>query len=77
MCHKWVARKRKLWVVGSNPIKDSLGKKRYTHCLKLVGSRNGFDRDFPIELKQGIYLRLTCQKRALVKYRQYPKNKQM
>ena len=28
-----------------------LSKKLYTNCLVLVGSRNGFERDFTIELK--------------------------
>jgi len=27
-------------------------KNSYPHCLVLVGSRNGFERDFTIELKQ-------------------------
>jgi len=29
----------------------SLSKKRYTHCLVLVGPRNGLERDFKIKLK--------------------------
>ena len=29
----------------------SLCKKLYPYCLVLVGSRNGFERDFTIELK--------------------------
>jgi len=28
-----------------------LSKKLYPYCLELVGSRNGFRRDFTIELK--------------------------
>jgi len=28
-----------------------LSKKLYLYCLVLVGSRNGFERDFTIELK--------------------------
>jgi len=41
-------------IVGSSPIKApvvSLSKKLYTYCLVLVGSRNGVERDFTIELK--------------------------
>ena len=54
-------------IVGSSPIKSprcfleqetlplllnvSLSKKLYPCCLVLVGSRNGFERDFTIELK--------------------------
>jgi len=30
----------------------SLSKKLYPYCLVLVGSRNGLERDFTIELKQ-------------------------
>jgi len=30
----------------------SLVKKLYPHCFVLVGSRNGFERDFTIKLKQ-------------------------
>jgi len=44
----------KLEVVGSSPIKDPvvyLSKIRYPYCLVLVGSRNGFERDFTIELQ--------------------------
>ena len=43
-----------LSVLSSNPIKSpivSLRKKLNTHCLVLVGSRNGFLRDFTIKLK--------------------------
>ena len=42
----------------------------YTHCLVLVGSRYGFERDFTIELKsiEGIVEdRLICQISPLVK----------
>ena len=30
----------------------TLSKKLYRYCLVLVGSRNGFERDFTNELKQ-------------------------
>jgi len=30
----------------------SLSKKLYSYCLVLVGSRNGFNRDFIIKLKK-------------------------
>ena len=30
----------------------SLSKKLYPYCLVLIGSRNGFEPDFTIELKQ-------------------------
>ena len=50
---KWVAvLTRYVEVMGS--IKDpfvSLSKKLCPYCLVLVGSRNGFERDFTIELK--------------------------
>ena len=40
------------WVrVPSNAPVVSLSKKLYPYCLILVGSRNGFERDFTIELK--------------------------
>jgi len=42
----------RLWV--RVPSKDPvvyLNKKLYLCCLVLVGSRNGFERDFTIELK--------------------------
>ena len=42
----------------------SLSKKLYPYCLVLVGSKNGFERDFTIELKQFEGLmedRLKCQ----------------
>ena len=45
---------RNVDVVGSSPIKAPvvfLSKKHYPYCLELVGSRNGFDRDFTFELK--------------------------
>ena len=42
-------------VVGSSPIKGLRcfieQEKLYPYCLVLVGSRNGFERDFTIELK--------------------------
>ena len=44
---------RKLSVEGSNLIKPptfALSKILYHHCLVLVCSRNGFERDFTIEL---------------------------
>ena len=47
----WCNRNRS--VVGLNPTKDhyTLSKKLYHHCLVQVGSRNGFERDFIVELK--------------------------
>ena len=52
---QWVARlTRNVEIVGSSPIKApvvSLSKKLYPYCLVLGGSRNGFERDFTIELK--------------------------
>ena len=55
---QWVARLTlNVEVVDSGPIEAphppivSLSKKRYPHCLVLVGSRNGFERDFTIEFK--------------------------
>ena len=52
---QWVARlSRHVEVVGSSPIKGpvvSLSKKLYPYCLVLVGSRNGFERDFTIKVK--------------------------
>ena len=44
----WVT--RNVEVVRSSPV-VSLSKKLYPHYLVLVGSRNGFERDFTIELK--------------------------
>ena len=44
-----------------------------THCLVLVDSRYGYERDFTIELKYGEGLiedRLKCQISLLVKYLQ-------
>ena len=68
--HVWL-----LWkVVGSSHIKGpvvSLSNKLYPYCLVLVGSRNGFEREFTIELK---YIEgfmedwLKCQISPLVKY---------
>ena len=53
---QWVARlTRNLEVVGSSPSKPpvvSLSKKLYYCCLELVGSRNRFEGDFTIELKE-------------------------
>ena len=47
---QWVARlTRSVEVVGSSPFNDpvvSLSKKLYPYWLVLVGSRNGFERDF-------------------------------
>ena len=40
--------------MSSNPSNSpvvTLSNKRYPYCLLLVGSRNGFERDFTIELK--------------------------
>ena len=55
---QWVARlTRNVEVVGSSPINGTQSKKLYPYCLVLVGSRNGFERDFTIELN-------------IVKYRQ-------
>ena len=51
----------------------SLSKKRYHYCLVLDGSRNGFERDFTIELKsiEGLMKDwLKCQISPLVQYRQ-------
>ena len=52
---QWIARlTRNEEVVGSSPIKGpiiSLSKKHYPYCLVLVGSSNGLQRDFTIELK--------------------------
>ena len=53
----------------------SLSKTLYPYCLVLVGSRNGFERDFTIELKWNEGLMedwLKCQIISLVKYRQNP-----
>ena len=51
----WIARPtRYVEVVGSSPIKApviSLIKTFYPYCLVPVCSRNGFERDFTIELK--------------------------
>jgi len=50
-----------------------LSKKRYHYCLVLDGSRNGFERDFTIELKsiEGLMKDwLKCQISPLVQYRQ-------
>ena len=43
---------RNVEVVGSSPVKVPLSKKLHPYCLVLVGFRNGFERDFTIELKQ-------------------------
>ena len=49
--HVWLVMLR-LWVRDpSNTPVVSLSKKLYPCCLVLVGSRNGFERDFTIELK--------------------------
>ena len=52
----------------------SLSMKLYHHCLALVGSRNGFERDFTIELKSMVGPIMLdchlCQISAHVKYRQ-------
>ena len=52
---QWVARlTHNVEVVGSSPIKApvvSLSKKLYPYCFVLVGTRNGFERDFTIDLK--------------------------
>ena len=54
-----------------------LNKKLYPYCLVLVGSMNGFEHDFTIELKkiEGLMMKdwLKCQISPLVKYRQKPK----
>jgi len=45
---------RNVEVMGSIPIKGpvvSLSKKLYPYYLVLVGSRNGFEREFTIKLK--------------------------
>ena len=53
---QWVARlSHNVSVVDSSPSKDpvvSLSKKHYPYCLVLVGSSNGFERDFTIELNK-------------------------
>ena len=52
---QWVAHlTRNVEVVGSSPNKGpvvSFSKKHYPYCLVLVDSRNGFERDFTIELR--------------------------
>jgi len=48
---QWVARLSSWVRVPSNAPVVSLSKKLYPYCLILVGSRNGFERDFTIELK--------------------------
>ena len=52
---QWVARlTRNVEVVGSSPIKKPPlfpWARNYPYCFVLVGSRNGFERDFTIELK--------------------------
>ena len=56
----------------------SLSKKLYPCCLVLVGSRNGFERDFTIELNyiQGLMEDwLKCQTSPLVKYHQKKRKK--
>ena len=54
MAH-WVASlTRNVEVMGSSPIKGPhcfLELEFYPYCLVLVGSRNGFERDFTIKLK--------------------------
>ena len=71
--HDWLVMWRS-WVRA--PLKASvvsLTKKLYPNCLALVGSRNGFERDFTIELKliEGLMEDwLKCQISSLVKYRQ-------
>ena len=48
---QWVARlARNVEIVSSSPVVSS-SKKLYPYCLVLVGSRNGFECDFTIELK--------------------------
>ena len=52
---QWVARlTRNVEVVGSSPIKGPrcfIEQETLPLCLVLVGSRNGFERDFTIEQK--------------------------
>ena len=50
---QWVARlTRNVEVVSSSPIKGNrCFLEQETYCLVLIGSRNGFERDFTIELK--------------------------
>ena len=64
---QWVARlTRNVEVVGLSTIKGPrCFLELYPYCLVLVGFRNGFDRDFTVELK--------CQISILVKYRQNQK----
>ena len=51
---QWVTRlTSNVEVGGSSPIKGPVGsltKKLYPYCLVLVGSRNGFEREFTIEI---------------------------
>ena len=49
--HFWLVMWRSWdWASSKAPV-VSLSKKLYPYCLVLVGSRNGFERDFTIELK--------------------------
>jgi len=59
--------------VGSSRITGPvvyLSKKLYPNCLVLVGSRNGFERDFTIELNEIEGLMEDCKISSFVKYRQ-------
>ena len=69
--HVWIVMRRS-WVLApsKNPI-VSLSKKLYPYCLLLVGSKNGFECDFTIELKwiEGLMEDwLKCQISPLVKW---------
>ena len=49
---QWVARlTRNVEVVGLSPIKGPRCFLEQENCLVLVGSRNGFELDFTIQLK--------------------------
>ena len=71
--HIWLVMWRLwVWAPSKAPV-VTLSKKHYPYCLVLVGSRNGFERDFTIALKgiEGLMEDwLKCQISLLVKYRQ-------
>ena len=50
--HVWLVTRRSWVRVPSKTPVVSLSKKQYPYCLVLVGSRNGFERDFTIELNK-------------------------
>ena len=50
---QWVVRlTRNVEVVGSRHHQRHLEQETLPYCLVLIGSRNGFEHDFTIELKQ-------------------------